>query len=48
MVVELCLWNKMIMASFGFRKVLREKKKIKENVFLIFGFTMKNTKENKI
>ena len=27
MVVELWLWNKMIMAAFGSRKVLREKKK---------------------
>ena len=26
---------------FGFKKILRKEKKIKENDFLIFGFTIK-------
>ena len=34
---------------FDYRKALRkEKKNIKENGFLIFGFTMENAKENQI
>ena len=34
---------------FGYGIVLRkEKKKIKENDFLVFGFTMENRKENQI
>ena len=32
---------------FGYRKILR-KKNVMENGFLLFGFTMKNTKENQI
>lgn len=35
-------------AMFGSHKVPRkEKKNAKENVFLMFGFTIENTKENK-
>ena len=33
---------------FGSWKVLRKEKKIKKNGFLMFGFIMKNTKENQI
>ena len=33
---------------FGYKKVLRKEKNIKKNDFLIFGFTMKNNKENYI
>ena len=33
---------------FGFRKVLRKEKIIKENYFLMFDFIMKNMKENQI
>ena len=29
---------------FGFRKVLGKEKNVKENYFLMFGFTMKNMK----
>ena len=33
---------------FGFRKVLKKEKNTKKNGFIIFGFNMKNIKENKI
>ena len=33
---------------FSSWKVLRKEKKIKKNGFLMFGFIMKNTKENQI
>ena len=32
---------------FGFQKVLRRKKKIKENYFIMFSFIMKNKKKIK-
>ena len=39
--------NFFLKASFGTRKVLgKEKKILKKMVFLMFGFTMKNIKEN--
>ena len=31
---------------FSFRKILRKEKKIMENGFLMFGFAIKNIKEN--
>ena len=33
---------------FGFRKVLKKEKNTKKNGFIIFGFNMKNIKENQI
>ena len=33
---------------FGSWKVVKKKKNVKENGFLMFGFTVENTKENKI
>ena len=33
---------------FGFQKILRKEKNVKENDFFMFGCPMKNIKENKI
>ena len=40
--------NEFIKVIFGPPKILKKEKNTKENNFLIFGYPMGNTKENKI
>ena len=40
--------SNFIKVTFGSRKILRKEKKCKENDFFMFGYPMKNIKENQI